>query len=283
MEPKMKRKKMARKHPVYGLWIVLLLAMITLNCAGNKFASDDLIGTWKATDIKYSGTFFKIDKKAITFRTKEGDTSSYAIIKVKKEPLQDPEWVQVTIFYRDRDRPKVEFPFYFHSKGRPIIRFKNQTHLTWENINSRVDSPHNKNAESFLFVCSGNDCLSPIAEGFAKKLAGKNTRIESAGLTPTTRGATPEAIWVLMDMHDIDISHHKARNVADLQLDTFDRIIVLEASVLEVLQTRYPLKSDRFTLWDIQKQQGKGTEAIRKAAEVIKKTIERNLLPDCLK
>ena len=261
------------------IFLALLIATITISCGKITTASEDLIGTWKATDLRYSDTYFEIEKKAITFRTKEGDCNSYAIIKIKKELMQDGQWVQYTIFYKDRDLQEMEFPFYFHTSDQKAIRFKNQPGLIWKNKNSMTNDPHNKNTESFLFVCSGNASLSPIAEGLAKMLLGKNTRIESAGLTPIMNGATHEAIWVLMDMYNIDISHHKTRSVEDIQIDSFERIIVLEAFVLEALKTRYPLISDRFTLWDIEDPYGKSNQVFGRAAEIIKKMIKRGLFP----
>jgi protein-tyrosine phosphatase len=274
----MRRKKTNKKKYFHGIWLVLFLAIITTGCGGSRTVSEDLIGTWKPTNILYAGTFFKIEKNAITFHTKEGDSNSYAIKKVKKEQMQDPAWLQITIFYTENGSQKTEFPFYFQSAGRGLIRFKNQPDLIWKNMNSTANDPSSKKSESFLFVCSQNASLSPMAEGLAKKLLGKNTRIESAGLTSTTDGASFEAIWVLMDMYNIDISHHKARKVADFQIDSFDRVVVLEASVLEALKTRHPSISDRITLWDIENPEGKGREIFRNTAAIIKKTIERNLL-----
>jgi protein-tyrosine phosphatase len=274
----MKSTQPGRRHINRIVWLAFFLALISTNCVKIKSAPEDLIGIWRASNISYSDTYFEIEKESITFRTKEGDRNSYKIIKIKKEPMQDDVWVLYTIFYRDQDLQKVEFPFYFQTTDRGVIRFKNQPGLVWKNINSLTNDPHNKNAESFLFVCSGNACLSPIAEGLAKMLLGKNTRIESAGLAPIMNGATHEAIWVLMDMYNIDISHHKARSVTDIQIDSFEHIIVLEAFVLEALKTRYPLISDRFTLWDIEDPYNKGNQIFRRAAEIVKKTIERNLL-----
>ncbi len=276
----MRYERIAKQNHIHVVWFAIFLAFIAINCGNSRSASEDLIGTWKSTDIKYNDTFFKIEKNAITFYTREGDTNGYPITGIKKEQMQAGQWVQVTIFYKENDNQKVEFPFYFQSTGRGIIRFKNQPGLIWQNENSMDNDPINKKPESFLFVCSGNACLSPMAEGLAKLLLGKNARIESAGLTPILNGATHEAIWVLMDTYNIDISHHKARSVADIQIDSFERIIVLEAFVLEALKTRYPMISDRFTLWDIEDPYGKGNQVFRRAAEIIKKMIERYLLPN---
>lgn len=112
--------------------LTVLFALIIVSCGNFTSASDEIIGTWKASDMRYTDTSFEIKRKAITFMTKEGDVNNFPIVKVKMEPMGDKEWVQYTIFYRDRDLRKVEFPFYFCSSGSGMIRFKNQPSLVWK-------------------------------------------------------------------------------------------------------------------------------------------------------
>lgn len=114
------------------IFLIVLIAIITINCGKITTASDELIGIWKASNIRYKDTFFEIEKKAITFRTKEGDSNSYRIIEIKKEVMKDKEWVLYTIFYIDHDLQKEEFPFYFRSSDSGMIRFKNLPYLVWK-------------------------------------------------------------------------------------------------------------------------------------------------------
>lgn len=134
-------------------------------------------------------------------------------------------------------------------------------------------------ASSILFVCYGNACRSPMAEGLAKLILGEQIRIESAGLAPILNGATHDAIAVLHQVYETDISHHKARGVANIPIHLFERVIVLDAYVFQVLKNRYPSLSDRLTLWDIEDPYGQGTNAFRKTAEIIKNLIEKLLVP----
>ncbi len=129
---------------------------------------------------------------------------------------------------------------------------------------------------SILFICYGNTCRSPMAEGLAKKVWGDRVRIESAGLVPVFDGATPEAIDVLLKMYGVDISSHRTRNIADVPLDEFDQIIVLDVYVYETLSRRYPLRSDKFSLWDIEDPFGKNLEAFKKTATSLLDKIEKN-------
>jgi protein-tyrosine-phosphatase len=122
-----------------------------------------------------------------------------------------------------------------------------------------------------------------MAEGLAKSLLGEQIRIESAGLTPILDGATDDAMEVLHDVYGIDISHHMSRAIADISLDLFQRIIVLDTYVYDTLQSRYPSLSDRFILWDIEDPYGQGKNAYEKTAEIIKNLIDKNLVPLFLK
>ena len=112
--------------------LTVLFALIAINCRNTITASDEIIGIWKASDIRYNNTSFEIKKKAISFVTKDGDVNSFTILKVKKEAMDDKDWVQYTIFYNDRDLQKVEFPFYFCTSGSGLIRFMNQPSLVWK-------------------------------------------------------------------------------------------------------------------------------------------------------
>ena len=54
-----------------------------------------------------------------------------------------------------------------------------------------------KPGQRFLFVCYGNTCRSPMAEGLARKLLGEGVRVESAGLAPIPAMATLHPAYLL--------------------------------------------------------------------------------------
>jgi protein-tyrosine-phosphatase len=132
---------------------------------------------------------------------------------------------------------------------------------------------------SVLFVCYGNTCRSPMAEGLAKRIMGSKEKIESAGLVPFFDGAAPEAIQVLQESYNTDISRHKTRNIADVQIKTFDQIIVLDVYVFETLKNRLPFLSNKLSLWDIQDPFGQEIDKYRKAAKKIDHLIRKHLIP----
>lgn len=140
-----------------------------------------------------------------------------------------------------------------------------------------TDSPHDEKISGILFVCYGNACRSPMAEGLAKLIVGENIRIESAGLSPILEGATHDAIQVLHEVYGVDISHHTARSVDDIRIALFEKVIVLDTYVFEELKNRNPSLSDRLTLWDIEDPYGQDMGAYCKTAEIIKNLIENHL------
>lgn len=83
-----------------------------------------------------------------------------------------------------------------------------------------------------LFVCLGNTCRSPMAEGILKKIyrdKGMTGTVESAGFQSFQLYNTPDprAINVAKN-HGIDISQKKARIFLTTDFDRFDRIYVMD-------------------------------------------------------
>jgi len=79
-----------------------------------------------------------------------------------------------------------------------------------------------------LFVCQGNDCLSPMAEGFLRRHGGASFEVESAGIVPAP--LDPQAVDV-MHRSGVDISGHRPHALADVSDTDFDFVInVSEAS-----------------------------------------------------
>jgi predicted transcriptional regulator with HTH domain len=128
---------MIRRHEsrVRDKRVILLIALlfsITASCAKICTTPKELIGIWKATDIRYSGTSFEIKKGAITFQDKNGGINSYRIVEIKREFMRDEKWVRYTLCYLDNNLKTMEFPFYFLSSDEGMIRFKNQPSLIWK-------------------------------------------------------------------------------------------------------------------------------------------------------
>lgn len=84
---------------------------------------------------------------------------------------------------------------------------------------------------NILFVCTGNTCRSPMAEGLFKKLLAEknisNVSCSSAGIFAMTGDdATPESIRAC-ECFGVDISAHRARRVTAYILDETDRFVCM--------------------------------------------------------
>lgn len=91
-----------------------------------------------------------------------------------------------------------------------------------------------------LFVCLGNICRSPLAEGIARnyiQMHDLQIEVQSAGTGSWHIGESPcENSQIVAQNHNIDISTQKARQVNTEDFITFDYIIALDASNLRDLK-----------------------------------------------
>lgn len=93
--------------------------------------------------------------------------------------------------------------------------------------------------EKILFVCLGNICRSPLAEGILRhqaKQQGLHLYVDSAGTGHWHAGEHPDerAIQIAKE-NGIDISKHVARKITKDDLENFDRILVADAEVYDAI------------------------------------------------
>ncbi|MBN8951847.1 MULTISPECIES: low molecular weight protein-tyrosine-phosphatase [unclassified Rhizobium] len=97
-----------------------------------------------------------------------------------------------------------------------------------------------------LFVCAGNICRSPLAEGIFRHLAseagrGHEFEIDSAGIGGWHQGEPPDrrSIAVAAD-HGIDISAQRARRIEPSDFSRFDLILAMDQDNLKNLRKTAP-------------------------------------------
>jgi protein-tyrosine phosphatase len=121
-----------------------------------------------------------------------------------------------------------------------------------------------------LFVCYGNLCRSPMAAGFFNaQRAGFPVLAESAGVGAAD--GTPASTLAVLEMkrRKIDISGHRARNIAKLDLNAYEEIIALDrevASHLEAIAPRHP----EMRVWNIADPYGGPARGYQDAAEILR-------------
>jgi 3-deoxy-manno-octulosonate cytidylyltransferase (CMP-KDO synthetase) len=90
-----------------------------------------------------------------------------------------------------------------------------------------------------IFVCLGNICRSPLAEGYARdRLAslGLEVLVESAGTTSHHRGAGADPGSIAeARRHGINLAGHCARGVSESDFARFDLVVALDSRSLEDL------------------------------------------------
>jgi protein-tyrosine-phosphatase len=124
-------------------------------------------------------------------------------------------------------------------------------------------------AHNLLFVCYGNTCRSPMAEGLAKKLLGDGARVESAGLSPIFDIAQEKAVEIMRELFEVDISNHRPRSIKDVSPDKFDFVIALDKLVHLGLQKQYKIADEKLILWEISDPFSLNLKAYRDCAEKI--------------
>lgn len=102
--------------------------------------------------------------------------------------------------------------------------------------------------KSVLFVCLGNICRSPTAEGVFRYLceqAGVSSRvdIDSAGTGAWHVGHPPDVRAQAAALkRGIDLSQQRARAVSDADFEVFDYILAMDQANLQELLARSPTK-----------------------------------------
>ena len=101
-------------------------------------------------------------------------------------------------------------------------------------------------ARRILFVCLGNICRSPTAEGVlrwmaAREAPGLQLEIDSAGTADYHIGEPPDRRSQRAALkRGIDISGLRARQVTEHDFDRFDLILAMDAANLRELQAMKP-------------------------------------------
>ncbi len=103
-----------------------------------------------------------------------------------------------------------------------------------------------------LFVCTGNICRSPFAEGLLKKLVQKNGLddivADSAGLFALPGNSVTGLAQKVAAEYDVNLSDHAAKSVNEDIIDRSDLILVMENSHAKDLLDAFPEAEDKVFL-----------------------------------
>lgn len=128
-----------------------------------------------------------------------------------------------------------------------------------------------------LFVCYGNLCRSPMAEGFFNALRRSNAvSAESAGVAAVAGSAASLLAVLEMKRRGIDISGHRARSVSAVDPAAYDRIVALDREVAALLSVAVPAPPE-LRVWNVPDPYGGPAGGYRQAADLIRTQVEELL------
>lgn len=132
---------------------------------------------------------------------------------------------------------------------------------------------------SILFICIGNICRSPMAEGLLRH-ARPDLAVLSAGINAAVGGPADPLSITLLQEHGIDISEHRARSLASWMANEADVILTMDAGQKRFIENKYPeSKYKVFRLcegWqcDIPDPYRHGPDAFRHAFDLISQGVD---------
>ena len=140
-----------------------------------------------------------------------------------------------------------------------------------------------------LFVCYGNSCRSPLAEGiFRDKVAraglGERVAVDSAGTHAPGAGSPPHPLARgVARRHGLDIDSLRVRRFDPADFDRFERIVVMDAANRDELLAHAPeghrekIRLLRDADGDVPDPIGHGEEEYERAFSQIDEACERLL------
>jgi len=116
-------------------------------------------------------------------------------------------------------------------------------------------SPPLQDVRSVLFICLGNICRSPMAQGIFVNMAQSGRlgemSVDSAATGDWNTGNPPDPRAIAQAaQHGIDISDQRARRISAADFDRFDLILAMDRRNLAALRTVAPeARRDRIHLF----------------------------------
>ena len=101
-----------------------------------------------------------------------------------------------------------------------------------------------------LFICTGNTCRSPMAEGlFRLATAGRGDfTVSSAGVAASTGAPASHETRHLLKRRGAELKGFRSRQVSDAILTAATHVFVMTSGHLAALEARFPRHADKYFL-----------------------------------
>jgi protein-tyrosine phosphatase len=131
-----------------------------------------------------------------------------------------------------------------------------------------------------LFICIGNICRSPMAEGLFNQVMPEKA-VYSAGIHALVGEQADPLSQQLMQERGIDISEHRARNLATWMVNEADLILTMDQYQKRFIEFKYPASKGKVMRlgeqggYDIPDPYKQGAHAFRHACHLIAMGVDR--------
>ena len=101
-----------------------------------------------------------------------------------------------------------------------------------------------------LFVCTGNTCRSPMAEGLLRKAVSERNdyEVSSAGVAASKGTPCNPETAALLKKRDVKLDNFGSRQVSDAVLAAATHVFTMTRGHLQTLEARFPEHADKFYL-----------------------------------
>ena len=134
-----------------------------------------------------------------------------------------------------------------------------------------------KDKRVIAFVCTGNTCRSPMAEGIFNKRAeekGLDVRAVSFGMAAVPGLAPAENAVAVCREIGVDISGHRTHFVYDFQLEEFEKIYCMSLSHATILTESIGIPEDKVEIIGVVDPYGGTLETYRMCRDVLAAAVE---------